>query len=202
MKKVLSLLMAFVFLQVQSWALSGGPFDNPFTNNITGTYAGVMIGSVPAGGAGVLGGAGLGIFTIGLPTGGIGTGIFALYSGGASIGGDIIGLGDPKLQTIKGVMTGTFIPNVAITGGTVFGGVVTQIGAQFDATIEQASTKSLNALSSGTRINGTAGATITYYEFPTRQVSTDFVLVGYKQSSDPNAATAITLPDSFSGSGG
>lgn len=201
MKKVLSLLMAFVFLQAETWALSGGPFDGANGINSTiGSYAGILVGTIPPGGVGPVGGAGLGIFTIGLPEGGIGTGIFAVYSGGASIGGDVIGIGDPGEQTITGVMSGTFIPNVDTGGGVVFGGVVTQLGAQLNLKIE-GGRRGVSTV--GTRVKGTAGATITYYDFPaTIVVATDFVVTGYKQSGDSTLATSIDLPAAFSGSGG
>jgi hypothetical protein len=199
MKKVLSLLMAFLFLQTETWALSGGPFSNGFnSSSLVGTYAGVMIGTVPPGGVGAVGGSGLGIFTIGLPQGGIGTGIFALYSGGNTIGGDVIGLGDPKDQTIRGVMSGIFIPNTTSTAVVIVGVSQTTVGAQFNAKVKGSSSK---GVTNASRLIGTAGATITYTDFSigTVIVSTDFTLVGYKQSTDPNAATSVDLPDTFSG---
>ena len=43
MKQVFSLLLAFVFLQTQTWAIGGGPQGNGGGGALTGTYAGVLI---------------------------------------------------------------------------------------------------------------------------------------------------------------
>ncbi len=47
MKQVLSLLVAFVFLQVQSWALSGGPVYPSNSTSVSVEHAaGTLIGEV------------------------------------------------------------------------------------------------------------------------------------------------------------
>jgi len=93
MKKVLSLLVAFVFLQVQSWALSGGPVFGGSSAAVQGTYAGSMLPDV--------GGNSLGIFAIGVPATGLASGIFAMFVDGGAFYGSIVGVIDPDLMTLN-----------------------------------------------------------------------------------------------------
>jgi len=94
MKKVLSLLFAFVFLQVQTWALSGGPVFAGSTAAVKGTYAGSLI---PTGGTGNS----LGIFALGVPTTGMASGIFALFVSGGAYYGSLVGVIDPDKLTLN-----------------------------------------------------------------------------------------------------
>jgi hypothetical protein len=93
MKKVLSLLVAFVFLQVQSWALSGGPVFAGSQASVKGTYAGSMVTS--------LGGNSLGIFAMGVPATGLASGIFAMFVNGGGFYGSIVGIIDPDKLTLN-----------------------------------------------------------------------------------------------------
>ncbi|MEP6667675.1 MAG: hypothetical protein ABJF10_00895 [Chthoniobacter sp.] len=93
MKKVLSLLVAFVFLQVQSWALSGGPVYAGTTAAVKGTYAGSL---VPA-----IAGNSLGIFSIGVPSTGLASGVFAMFISGGAFYGSIVGIIDPDKLTLN-----------------------------------------------------------------------------------------------------
>jgi hypothetical protein len=93
MKKVLSLLVGFVFLQAQSWALSGGPVFPGSPASVKGTYAGSMI---PSSGAN-----GLGIFALGVPPTGLASGIFAMFVSGGAFYGSMIGIIDPDKLTLN-----------------------------------------------------------------------------------------------------
>ncbi len=95
MKKVLSLLVAFVFLQVQSWALSGGPVYTGSTAAVKGTYAGSMIPSIA--------GNSVGLFAFGVPDTGLASGIFAMYVSGGAFYGSIVGIIDPDKLTLNGL---------------------------------------------------------------------------------------------------
>src|SRR5687768_1508213 len=74
MQRVLSLLLAFTFLQTQSWALSGGPNYGGAGQSIIGTYAGVLLPDLEAaaltGGLVQLDQNALGLFAIGIPSSG------------------------------------------------------------------------------------------------------------------------------------
>ncbi len=187
MKKVLSLLVAFVFMQTQTWALSGGPFSSSNSNSLVGSYAAVMVGTLPAAGGAPVGGAGIGVFTIGIQEGGVGSGVFAIYSGGIAIGGDTIGLGDPESKIISGIMTGSYTYTEFDDQNTI------TLGAQFEAEVESSSNKSQVAVN--TRMNGTAGVSVfipLFFSNPIT-ISADFTLVGWKQSADPDLATQTDI---------
>lgn len=93
MKKVLSLLVAFVVVQTQCWALSGGPVYSGDTAAVSGTYAGVM---TPTVGVNTLG-----IFVIGVPKEGLASGAFAMFTEGKAFYGSILGLIDPDKLTMN-----------------------------------------------------------------------------------------------------
>lgn len=121
MKQVLSLLTAFVFLQMQTWALSGGPvFPNQSSPNVAGVYSGVMVqvqarfgdefdgpnsGTTsnqdnPAGS--------IGAYSVTVPATGLSTGQFvAFVNGTLYTGGTITGVADPDKGTFDGVMSAT-----------------------------------------------------------------------------------------------
>jgi hypothetical protein len=116
MKKVLSLLLAFVFLQVESWALSGGPvFGSNSGGNpsIIGTYGGVMIPTLTqvntAGGASPSGfqPAAIGLFSLSVPETGISAGVALVFVDGVAFIGQIAGIGDADKQSIQGIIAGT-----------------------------------------------------------------------------------------------
>jgi len=188
MKQALSLLVAFIFLQTHTWAIAGGPFDSGSNSNPTiGTYAGVMVGDVAIG---VVPGSGsLGLFTVGIPTTGVGQGAFALFVGNITIVGDVLALGDPDLETIQGVMTGDYAYTLdSETYDATLGG-------QFNATVTGGGNSS-NPQNLGVRINGTARATTLVPTFAGGAVLTattsTFTVTGYKQSNDGGQPADVT----------
>src|SRR5687768_12831352 len=109
MNKVLSLLLAFVFLQTQSWALSGGPvFTSGAAGQISliGVYAGALL---PSGNESEDNGTnGLGLFALSVPETGLGTGDFVYFSEGRTFTGTITGVADPDEGTLVGLLKGQF----------------------------------------------------------------------------------------------
>ena len=203
MKKVLSLLVAFVFLQVQSWALSGGPVYGGSTAAVKGTYAGSM---VPG-----LGGNSLGIFALGVPSTGLASGVFAMFVSGGAFYGSIIGVIDPdKLtlnalaqaqqnQTITDFFNGQLeiitIP-VALASGVIF------------ATLSPPDTGSFGSASStgGFRLLGTGQLQTSNFPpnggAPVPAASIDVVVDGFQQSTTVDSTINInTLTGTSSGSG-
>ena len=124
MKKVLSLLVAFVFMQVQSQAYA--PFFSGSAAAVTGTYAGVMLPSIA--------GNSLGIFVLGVPKAGLASGAFAMFAASGAFYGTIVGLVDPDKLTLTalaqaqengqqvannlGIIT-TFTVPVALAAGSI-----------------------------------------------------------------------------------
>lgn len=106
MKKVLSLLVAYIFLQTQIWAIGGGPSSGGTSAAaLVGTYAGALLPSSASTGTQFNG---LGLFTLGLPQTGIGSGNFVYFSEGKTFTGTIIGLADPKKQQFVGLVKAQF----------------------------------------------------------------------------------------------
>jgi hypothetical protein len=172
MKQSLALLLAYLFFQAQIWAFAPVYPGNPAT--LSGTYAGTLIGEVffdQAGG--IISGNGttvstngLGVFQIGQPTSGLGSGVFAMFAGGATYTGAVISIVDPTELSMTGVMEGdsTITEDASIINLTT--GAVTQvpfqrtlgiIGISFNTSItfNQASN---NGGSASTRISGTGAA--------------------------------------------
>ncbi len=103
MKQVFSLLLAFVFLQTQTWAISGGPGGSVSgSTNLNGDYAGVLL---PKGQDQFNG---LGLFTLTLKQKGVGTGDFVYFSEGKTFVGTITGLADPAKNSFSGLVKGQF----------------------------------------------------------------------------------------------
>jgi hypothetical protein len=213
MKKVLSLLLAFVFLHVQAHALSGGPqFTTGGATSLVGTYSGVLTGPTNA----------LGIFVVGIRDVGPAEGDFNIFIGGAFYGGTIIGIGDPGEGTFKGVVQGEQVSDFSFFNDNLFGfssGSATIEGTAaglVDSIIEPGDTF---AGISGTRMTGTA--TVDVRERKPTQTTTDangnqvttgggfrkvaslnFTVDGFKQSDDGNAQQAAALQNFGSGNTG
>ena len=128
MKKVLSLLVAFVFMQVQTWALSGGPQYGGSQASVTGTYAGVFTGvggtAINLGTGSLVDSAGtnaLGLFVIGVPVTDVANGTMAIFFEGSFFQGGIIGIADPNKQTLSGVCQGVHITQLTSFTDLFFG---------------------------------------------------------------------------------
>jgi hypothetical protein len=135
MKKVLSLLMAFVFLQAQTWALSGGPdfsVDSNTPNSLIGTYGGVFvpISSTNIAAANSTQAPSIGIFSLAVTDTGIAGGNAIVFVRGTAFIGQIAAIADPDKKKIDGVFgaTSNFLVSLSIfigTTTTVNNGVVT-----------------------------------------------------------------------------
>ncbi len=193
MKLVLSLLLAFVFLQTQTWALSGGPFDSGTAvgGTLTGTYAGVLVPEV-APGVGVA--TSIGLFTLAQPDSGFATGTISVFVNGAAFNGTITGVMDPGTGAFSGILdvASTFQVTFSVPGAN---GAVQLVSfpvlGQGSLTAEVAPSSDRfqfsTTASSALRIEGTAildvffdidGATGT----PIITQTTSFSVDGFKQS--------------------
>lgn len=133
MKIVLSLLMTFVLLQSQSWALSGGPdFGTDNTGLTLGTFAGVMlpvsntgtttVGTTTTNVSSFDAGNSLGVFSIGIPQIGLASGVFVYFSSGATYTGTIVGEADPDSLQLRALIKAQFnITTVSQTASLVTG---------------------------------------------------------------------------------
>ena len=93
-----------MLLQVQTWALSGGPQYTSLANisDVTGSFAGVLtpIGLAP-------GATAIGVFTLVVPKAGQATGAFNYFITGSVFVGTMTGVGDPKGTKIVAFLTAT-----------------------------------------------------------------------------------------------
>ncbi|MCE9611318.1 MAG: hypothetical protein K8R23_14075 [Chthoniobacter sp.] len=134
MKKVLSLLVGFVFVQTQCWALSGGPVYSGNQASVTGIYAGVLTGVTTTGdilGAGgtttSVGTNSIGLFLITVPKSGFATGTTALFFEGTSFSSTLTGIADPNNKTLVAIADGT-VRTTVITGGGFIDPTITITG--------------------------------------------------------------------------
>jgi hypothetical protein len=118
MKKILSFLLSVVFLHAQTAPLlakRGGPdIGNEDTANvdIVGTYSGSLIPEDPeSAGTPSLDGEfinSLGLFSLGMPDTGPGTGSFVIFTQGFTFSGTITAVGDPGKSTVNGLVEGSY----------------------------------------------------------------------------------------------
>jgi hypothetical protein len=114
MKKLLSILLSIVFLHSQTAPLYAihGPIDgsdNQQNFDIVGTYSGTLNPDDPTdAGTPSLDDSGtinsLGLFSLGMPATGPGTGSFVIFTQGIQFTGTITAVGDPGRGTIQGIV--------------------------------------------------------------------------------------------------
>jgi hypothetical protein len=201
MKKVLSLLVLFVFLQTQSWALSGGPvFGTSSGVNVIGTFSGVMIPDSESGiNVAINGGSNsIGIFSLGVPDAGIATGSFAFFGNAQAYNGTISGIADPDRATLKAILDAPSTLRTGSTtstnGGTASSTFVGQAIGSMDAEIAPAISV---FAATAARLIGTAHIDVFEGDFnadlSVNVASTfDFVVDGFKQSSTV-AASSVSI---------
>jgi hypothetical protein len=188
MKKILSLLLCYVFLQTETFALRGGPGGSG-SKKLTGAYSGVLTQS---------GGPGLGLFLLnainsGASNGeivffaqvtaapGAGPGGFGLgssTSGGHYFSGSVTGLSDPTSGTFYGLF------NALTTVTTVVGAVTTSqtvnISGSMKLTVSAGTGSGNSQIITGTASAETAGvAAPSTYTVSGWQTSSDSVSGGF-----------------------
>jgi hypothetical protein len=145
MKKILSLLMCYVFLQAETFALRGGP-GGAGTGNVSGTYSGVLIDTGLAGGT-----TDIGLFLLNASPAGASSGQMVIFSQSAAdseaYNCNLIGLSDASRGGSK-TLFGVFSGAAAITAN----GVVKTISGQMTVKLSTAG----NAQSP--RLTGTASS--------------------------------------------
>ncbi len=113
MKRILSFLLCIVFLKAQVLAHTGGP-DSAESENIaiTGTYSGVLIPKDEESATPAVQGSeamnSLGIFTVGMPSSGLGDGTFLIFTQGTIFSGTMTAVGDPGKGSVSAIIEGFF----------------------------------------------------------------------------------------------
>ena len=153
-------------MQVQTWALSGGPVYGGNQASVTGTYAGVFTGiggtAVALGTGALVDSAGtnaVGLFVIGVPATDLANGTMALFFEGAFFQGGIIGIADPNKSTLTGVCQGVHITQLTTFTDLFFG--VSQKSVNYDSRADGTiKTKIENTGIGGITLVGTGSFTV------------------------------------------
>ena len=180
MKKVLSLLVAFVFLQVNTWALSGGPDyfkDSNGPNDLVGTYSGVLIPKTSTNLTESTGAASIGLFTVNIPQAGLATGQGIFFIRGTAFTGSLVCFADPDDSSLEGVFIGQSTYEVIIQPRQVFTsptGAITVIPAVTAPIIAQGNLKAevIRGIANAFQ-GGTAGTTSSITQVTTTEVGTN-----------------------------
>jgi hypothetical protein len=215
MKQPRALLLAYLFFQVQIWAFA--PVYPGNSQSLTGTYAGTIVGQVfftSTGSTvtstnGTLQANGTGVFVVGQPSAGLGTGVFAFFAQGTTYTGSVISIVDPTELTMVGVMKGQALA-LETFEDTLNGQVETvtesipigflSLSFSTNITFDQASS---NGGSASTRINGNGQAT--YEDANTNIIgSSTIVIDGFLQSDQVSSTidlSTLTSTQSSTSSG-
>jgi hypothetical protein len=155
MKIVLACLMCVVLTASECFAISGGPvFDTGI--NVVGSYAGVL--KIPHPNAPhfdipACARNSLGVFSVAVPTSGIASGDFVMFSQGRMFSGTIQGTADPNTARLTGILSATFDFSVTIIGTDQTIQVTASANGNLRTRISNASASSSTT---ATRLSGTA----------------------------------------------
>ena len=196
MKKILPILLCYVLMTSQVFAISGGPTFGSGTFSPVGTYSGVMIaGTVDANGINNLFDtppSALGLFSISVPGDKVATGAFLLFENSGIFTGNFDASVDPDSGQLAGV---AFAYDYQQVLGSTTSGAAVSITQEEGYAVGSVIAKLQNARSGGNstaRIKGQAQLTTHYLDrsFPdSKQV---FTVSGYRQTTV--ASTITTLP--------
>lgn len=195
-KALFASLLCLVLAVTQAFALKGGPAYPP-GDNLPGVYAGVLQGvfdpTSPASSNSI------GVFSLGVPTTGIATGPFVMFSRGRVFSGTIQATADPTKASIKGVLSATFNYNLStlITnsdGSTHIETIAVTASANGPLNSTVSSTKSKNLTKSATIIQGDATLNISQGHVaangdPVIVSILSLTVSGFKQSETPPTST-------------
>jgi hypothetical protein len=157
--------MCLVLTMTQAFAISGGPFGGNV--NVVGVYAGVLRHPSepppvppPAGCDSPAPGCSLnslGVFSIAVPSSGLATGTFVMFSQGRVFTGTISGVADPGKAKLIGVLNATF--NFTVTDNSTIPPTVTNVTASANGNLKTTIRNVLSESALGvtaTRLGGTA----------------------------------------------
>jgi hypothetical protein len=165
MKKLLSVLMCFVFLQAQTFALRGGPTGG-LGAQVQGAYSGIMTDTTA-------GGTDIGLFILTAVSNGASNGqvvIFSQTTGGTSdfFSGILTGLTNPTNGSFSGLFGGTGSQNnggsrtVTLSGQMTVRASKVGPGARLNGLTGTGSSQTLTTVIAGNNIVLITGAAKTY----------------------------------------
>ena len=201
-------LAGIVFAVSAAYAIKGGP-PYPSGLNVVGTYGGVLsptptpIPAPPPAAAPPCSANSIGVFSVGVPSTGVATGTFVMFSQGRVFSGTIQGIADPGSSSLRGVLAATYNftfnrPN-PVTGVNESIAVTATANGSLKSKIAQTGQNALGV--AATRIRGLASLDISQGLVsgvdltPIVDCESTYRVIGFKQSSSaPTTATTLTPP--------
>ena len=166
MKRLLSLLMCYVFLQAETFALRGGPSSKNGVEKTQGAYSGTMVESNPVGGVT----SSVGLFLITAIDNGASVGQVVFFASSASdvstYSGTITGLTNPNTGTLTAVFGATDATNqngTSVQSGQMIASAVKAIGnSRTQTLVGSATARNVTVIIAGSNILKTVGTLKTY----------------------------------------
>ena len=199
MKRLLSLLLCFVFLNAQSFAKHEMPSVN--STKITGTYGGVLLPRSSTDGAGntIVTANTLGLFAFIMPQASYGSGATIVFANGRVYSGTIIAMGNPNSLKINAILKASYdftVSEQAADGTVVSVDVTAQSNGTMDAVVNGAVGGFLPTLTGEAELDVSQGKVDNDLN-PIIVESTKFTVDGVQQTtatSLTSTTTGITLP--------
>jgi hypothetical protein len=196
MKQLLSLLLCFVFLNVQTFAMHELPGG---TTTMTGIYGGVLLPTSDSTTSGTSTSASnsLGLFAFVLPTNGFGAGSTLMFANGTVYNGTITAMGNPDTQKITAIIQATYNYNLT----TLIPGATTVTTIAITATANGTMKANVSKDFALTTLSGNATIDISngHYDSSGNPViveQTQYSVSGVKQSTSTSVTTTarVALP--------
>lgn len=207
MKTLFPLLLTYVMLTTQTFAISGGPVFGDSGAYVPGIYSGVLQGVTETSGG--LNGApaipgdpvspddvatgvpsnAIGLFDLTVPTTALSTGTFLLFADGVVFGGTIDASADIDSGLVKGILQGTYdflLQTFDATGAAVSTAISATALGRITAQVTNSSSLFATSLA---RLNGTADLEINFGQIdvntfaPIVSRTITFDVTGFKQSN-------------------
>ena len=211
MKKLLSLLMCYVFLQAETFALRGGP-SGAGNSYLNGTYSILLIQTSPLFNinnvqVGTGAGNGLALVLLSVPQAGPATGSMLVFDAqtGDTFLGKSNGLSDPRTGTLTSLISGTqFLISAATTGGGTGTGTTVRTSTEIISGTMLVKNKTGDRGSTVAQVTGSATlvtAGIPFIDLVTGRTfigngqPTTFDVVGYQSATTTGTVTGFVLTD-------
>ena len=228
MKKLFPLLLSYVLMSTQCYAISGGPvFGGGQSVNVIGSYSGTILGvsqsstdqgpAIPGEAPGTAADSSstasnaLGLFDLTVPGVSTATGAFVLFASGRIFGGNISASVDPDTAKLSGILNGSFnfsVTSFDATGTATADAVTASAVGSINANIRSTGISSFTTA----RLTGTAFLEVNFGQVdantfaPVIAQTISFTVSGFQQTSAASAASTVssltTLTGGANGSGG
>jgi hypothetical protein len=198
MRILLALLLSFLLLHTQAYALSGGPiYGGGATGGITdlsGIYSGVLLPDELSAELPLPPGArddgrprlnGLGLFTLSIPTenaASLGTGPFVVFDSGRVFRGTMEAVANPNTSVLRGVLEGDYTFSIPNPNGPGSIAITAAVSGTLDAIIGASPTPFARNVITGTASTETHYGVVDADLAPIIENRVTYTVEGFKQS--------------------